>query len=53
MATITIGIVLAKLAFSTCIVDARGHALTRKDLRRDAPHFSTECWHPGEPFQAG
>lgn len=51
MATTTIGIVLAKLVFSTCIVDARGHALARKDLRRDARHFSTECWHPGNLFK--
>lgn len=52
MATTTIGIVLAKLVFSTCIVDARGHALARKDLRRDARHFSTECWHPDTPFSS-
>lgn len=36
MATITIGIDLAKLVFSTCSVDARGHVVQRKEFRRDA-----------------
>jgi transposase len=36
MHTITIGVDLAKLAFSTCAVDARGAVTQRRDLRRDA-----------------
>lgn len=36
MNTITIGIDLAKLVFAICMVDARGHVIQRKELRRDA-----------------
>lgn len=36
MATITIGIDLAKLVFSACELDAAGHVRQRRDLRRDA-----------------
>jgi transposase len=34
MNTITVGVDLAKLVFSICMVDAFGHVLQRKDLRR-------------------
>lgn len=36
MSTITIGVDLAKYAFSTCTVDAAGHILRRQDFKRDA-----------------
>ena len=36
MRTITIGVDLAKLAFSTCVVDERGAVTQRRDLRREA-----------------
>ena len=36
MATITIGVDLAKLVFSICAVDANGRVVKRKELRRDA-----------------
>ncbi len=36
MRTITIGVDLAKLLFSTCVVDPSGRVLQRKDFRRDA-----------------
>ncbi len=36
MRTITIGVDLAKLLFSTCEVDPSGRVLQRRDLRRDA-----------------
>ena len=36
MRTITIGVDLAKLSFSTCAVDATGAVSQRRDLRRDA-----------------
>jgi transposase len=36
MRTITIGVYLAKQAFSACELDSSGAVLTRRDLRRDA-----------------
>ena len=36
MLTITIGVDLAKLVFSICMVDLNGRVLQRKELRRDA-----------------
>lgn len=36
MSTITIGVDLAKLVFSICMVDAAGCVVQRKDFRRDA-----------------
>ena len=36
MATITIGVDLAKLLFSICVVDGNGRVVQRKELRRDA-----------------
>ena len=36
MSTITIGVDLAKLVFSTCSADGSGRVLQRKDFRRDA-----------------
>ena len=35
MGTITIGVDLAKIAFSACEVDGLGHILRRRDLRRE------------------
>ena len=35
MSTITIGVDLAKVLFSTCEVDVSGHVLRRQDLRRE------------------
>ena len=35
MSTITIGVNLAKSAFSACAVDGAGHVLRRQDLRRE------------------
>ena len=45
MGTITIGVDLAKQAFSACEVDAGGRVRQRKDFRRDA--FS--AWLPQVP----
>ena len=39
MRTITIGVDLAKLVFSTCELDGNGRVVQRKELRREA--FST------------
>ncbi len=36
MGTITIGIDLEKLLFSTCSMDEGGHVLQRRELRREA-----------------
>ena len=36
MRTITIGVDLAKQAFSVCAVSAAGHVQDRRDLRREA-----------------
>jgi transposase len=45
MSTITIGVDLAKLVFSTCQADASGHVRQRKDFGRDA--FA--AWLPQVP----
>ena len=47
MHTITIGVDLAKLAFSACAVDERGAVTQRRDLRRDAFAVWLAQWPAG------